>query len=544
MASKFDVLLIGAFESTDSSRLRFLAPPLGIERLAAYLRRHGYTVQTIDPNIDGAGAVRRCVRQQQPQVVGFSISYITLLNDLSLIFYAKRHLPHALLIAGGQQATFDYYNIMRVAPLDLIVLGDGEYPLLEIVKRKLAGGDVYSVPGTVTQVAGKVTRIGNNEPFTTEQFRDVSLGVDFSRIDYRKYWHEIESFYPEPNFFETRTIRLFTINYCPFHCTYCSSRSFLNAAKGSVDENFNPKGKVTRLAGLGPEDMVALIRKALVVYPDTHTFYMQEDEHMLQRGRVEKFSTLAAQLKSGGELPQHIQFMCQSRVEDVNPNMLGLMKQAGYSLIGYGVEAFSQKMLESVKKFNSVQDIHNALNWTMAAGIKPFVNLIMLLPEITHEDLLITIDSALDYIERGIEVATEPFVLPLPGSALLYDQRYEKHTEQVQIAGSAQQVERIHFVIPKQQQMRDLAFHFHEHHEAHLEMVSTRYHFRHLPTRLRSLITFHTMLTWLGDADRCRRVEQQFERIAALQNNVQSAFFFNDMRQAAPEIVHEERVDV
>ena len=513
MGSSLHLLLVGAFESFESSRLRFLAPQLGIERLAAYIRKHGFSVQTTDPNIDGNTAFYQYIHERKPQVIGFSISYVTLLNDLSLIHYANEKSPHSLLIAGGQQATFEYKALFKILPIDLIILGEGEIPVLEIMKARENKQDLFKINGTVHNKNNKITRVGNNEPLTSGQFRLVNLGIDFSKIDYRKYWLATEKFYDKPNYAESRTIRLFTINYCPFSCTYCSSRTFLNFAKGSVDELCNPRGNVTKLVGLTAEEMIQLVSNALSAYPGTHRFYLQDDEHFLIKGRVEEFCSLILKKKKELAFPDYLEFMCQSRVDDVNLNLLRLIKKAGYSLIAYGVESFSEKMLKSIKKTSNVTDIHNALNWTIQAGLKPFANLILFLPEITKKDLLITIDNALDYIKKGVEIATEPFVLPLPGSTLYYSEEYKQHKEVVQIAGTNEYIERTHFVIPKEKDMAELAFAFFKTQQKHLDSLSLKYKFKHLPTRLRSLTTFHTILSLIKDDARCMKTEKLLSQI-------------------------------
>ena len=338
------VVLVGAYESSDSSRVRFLAPQLGIERLAAYVRSQGFDVLTIDPNIDDLNQFRKLFQSKEPLVVGFSISYVTLINDFSLIYFVKKNSPSSLIVAGGQQATFDYKEILEIAPVDIVVLGEGEFPFLEIVKAAAANKDVFGISGIVYKKDKEVIRNGNNRPLSKSEFIQMTLNVDFRKINYRKYWDQIASFYESPNYSEIKTIRLFTVNYCPMQCTFCSSRTFQNAANGSVDEQFNLKGASTKMIGLDSPDLINLINNALKCYPDTRRFYLQEDEHLLLKNRVEQFCEDIISLKSKGELPEDLEFMCQARVEDVNKPLLRLMKSAGYAVIGYGVESFSKKM--------------------------------------------------------------------------------------------------------------------------------------------------------------------------------------------------------
>ena len=63
-----------------------------------------------------------------------------------------------------------------------------------------------------------------------------TVNIDWKTIPYERYWEQIESFYEKPNLNETRTVRIFTTNYCPFDCLFCSSTNFLNAAGGSENK--------------------------------------------------------------------------------------------------------------------------------------------------------------------------------------------------------------------------------------------------------------------------------------------------------------------
>ncbi|MFX1236907.1 MAG: B12-binding domain-containing radical SAM protein [Promethearchaeota archaeon] len=72
-----------------------------------------------------------------------------------------------------------------------------------------------------------------------------------------------------------------------------------------------------------------------------------------------------------------IKWLCDSRVELVDLELLYLMKKAGCIGISYGVESGSQKILDSMKKGNTVEQAYNALKSTRKAGIPIQLNLIL-----------------------------------------------------------------------------------------------------------------------------------------------------------------------
>jgi radical SAM superfamily enzyme YgiQ (UPF0313 family) len=68
---------------------------------------------------------------------------------------------------------------------------------------------------------------------------------------------------------------------------------------------------------------------------------------------------------------------CQSRVDRVSKDVLKLMKEAGCALIAYGVESFSNKVLDTVHKKITIPEINKAVKLTHETGIWASVNLMV-----------------------------------------------------------------------------------------------------------------------------------------------------------------------
>jgi radical SAM superfamily enzyme YgiQ (UPF0313 family) len=135
------ILLVGPYDP-NCGEYTFLAPPLGVWRLSGYIESLGHEATVFDPNC--------CTGSPEPElqehltrhdwdIVGISTTGMTLRFDLALAHLARRYAPSALLIAGGMEATFDPGLLFRLAPLDLVILGEGEKPLLELISRLRAG---------------------------------------------------------------------------------------------------------------------------------------------------------------------------------------------------------------------------------------------------------------------------------------------------------------------------------------------------------------------------------------------------------------------
>src|SRR2546427_8622007 len=84
------VLLIGPYDP-HCGEYTFLAPPLGVWRLAGVLESAGHEVKVFDPNCcEGPvePALEEVLRERKWDVVGISTTFMTLPFDLSLAYLA------------------------------------------------------------------------------------------------------------------------------------------------------------------------------------------------------------------------------------------------------------------------------------------------------------------------------------------------------------------------------------------------------------------------------------------------------------------------
>lgn len=236
------VLIIGPYDP-NGGEYTFLAPPLGVWRLAGVLQHHGIAAEVFDPNCCAGqpeASLAALMRRDRWDVVGVSTTGMTLPYDLALAHLAKRVQPDVTLIAGGMEATFEPEALFGLAPFDLIVLGEGEEPLLEIASRLRGGSGIEAVPGTVWRDRDGVVRRANRAALGRDALRDSIFLTPYEHMPYPTYWERLERSYKigalpikadrEARLAELRAVRLITLNYCPMNCTFCASTNFLSAA--------------------------------------------------------------------------------------------------------------------------------------------------------------------------------------------------------------------------------------------------------------------------------------------------------------------------
>ena len=190
-------LLIGPYDP-HCGEYTFLAPPLGVWRLAGVLESAGHEVKVFDPNCcEGPvePALEEVLRERKWDVVGISTTFMTLPFDLSLAYLARRSAPEALLIAGGMEATFNSQRVLELGPFDLVVLGEGEIPLLEIGERLAASEPLTGVQGTAhLHGDGEFARFAQRA-MTREELRDAIFSTPYERMPYGAYWDRLARSY-------------------------------------------------------------------------------------------------------------------------------------------------------------------------------------------------------------------------------------------------------------------------------------------------------------------------------------------------------------
>ncbi len=121
-----------------------------------------------------------------------------------------------------------------------------------------------------------------------------------------------------------------------------------------------------------------------------------------------------------GMLSRGLKFrwMCNSRVDFVDPEMLQMMARAGCWLISWGLESADPEIRKRVRKGTTEAKIVQALNWSKAAGIMNWGYFIIGLPGETEETIRKTIDFAK---KLPLDLALFHIAAPYPGTPFFFE---------------------------------------------------------------------------------------------------------------------------
>jgi len=441
------VLLISPYKKAELRVGQYFAPSIGVNRIASYIKsKSSAEVEVFDPDLQGEDKLYGLVRNNHFDIIGFSLLHPTLKNDLPLISKIKLYSPDSILLAGGQGAVFSIDFLLNRTPLQIIVKGFGEMPLLEIIKNINNGGTISDRFGDVAGLAIKCEdntcepRIFHTKPrehCTLAEFDEITSCFEFHNVPYEQYWEHMERCYSKKhlklmkNNDLLRTVRIVTSSHCTNCCTFCSSTNFLR----------NGNGRPASLM-LSPKAIIRVMKKCVSAHPTLTAIYFCDDNFLIDRERILVLCSLIKQEEALRELS----FFCLSRVDNVDPIILKEMREAGFKFIIYGVESFSNKVLTDMNKRINHQDpaekAKKAVLDSIEAGIDPLMNIILFYPTSDLADITQTIESTLDMVEAGSRITVYSYIEAYPGSHILNNRNLEFEYETFTIDGTE-------FTLPK-----------------------------------------------------------------------------------------------
>jgi radical SAM superfamily enzyme YgiQ (UPF0313 family) len=485
------VLLVGPYDP-HCGEYTFLAPPLGVWRLAGVLEAHGVPARVFDPNCCSGPpqrALEREIRAGGWNVIGISTTGMTLRFDLELAHIARRCAPGAVLVAGGMEATFRPELMFELGPFDRVILGEGERPLLELAARMRSGQPLGGIAGTAERASDGTALRLQQRALDHAELREAIFSTPYEKMPYAAYWDRLEAAYRvgalptkaarEAHLAEIRSVRLITLNYCPMGCTFCSATNFLHEAQGSV----------APIARLDAEECLRMLERIVATHPGVRTIIFQDDIFVFTRDkRVLPLCEGIVAAKARGTLPPDLQFISTNRIDAMSPERLAAMRSAGFRVLGFGIENFSRNVLVEFNKGQIHRHIEPMLTAALELGITPFLDLILTSPHARLEDLAETLREAYRWLRRGCEVGMYPYVIPFSGAVLAGDASLAAHTHHARrhVAGTSIEWDQAAKILPVDGRVSEAILRIEREFEEMLAILEERV--AHLPSRLRSLV--------------------------------------------------------
>jgi len=376
------ILLVGPRSTVWSSRKHI---PLGLGYLAAVLEGAGHEVEIYDAVVE-TEPLDRLLDGGKFDLAG--ITAVTPLIYEAWEVAAQAKGRGTVTVLGGPHPTLLPDESLERPEVDIVVRGEGEETIVELAQALEEGSDLEGVLGISFK---KGTIVHNLSRPLSEDLDSLPFPAHhlFKIERYTNLQPLTDGL--DPN---ARAYTIVTSRGCPYGCIFCS--------KAITGRTWRPRS---------PENVVAEWRW-LVKDLGATEIGITDDVMTLDAKRAKRICRLLVE-----EGLNHIPWITVHgiRVDDVDEELLRLMKEAGCKRVGFGVESGSQRVLDYMKKGQTIEEVRRTFRWSKKAGLETMGFFIFGMPTETEETMEATIRLAL---ELDPDLANFMIAAPYPGTEL------------------------------------------------------------------------------------------------------------------------------
>jgi anaerobic magnesium-protoporphyrin IX monomethyl ester cyclase len=362
--------------------------PLGILAVATPLLRSGYTIRLIDSTI--TPNYKQRVLEEVEDAICLCISLVTgpmIRETVEIARAVKAWNPDFPIILGGWHPSLLPKQTLDSDFIDIVVRGQGEVALLEIVQHLESRSAIELIPGIGFKRDRKLI-------LTTE--RPLKPIVDSPP----KAYH-IADFDAYERVCGRRWAMYISSLACPYNCSYCTNASVYGRKWNALPaEQFVAETvDLTRRYGL-------------------ELLWVVDDNFLvdLDRARLVADGLVRAGANFKWSIQATTNLTARLSVED-----LKLLHRSGLQQICHGAESGSQKVLKLMNKgFQNFDTIYETARRCLEAGVRPSFNIIFAYPGEGPVERRQTIKFIMDMCRRhpGAEFWTNIFT-PYPGAPVM-----------------------------------------------------------------------------------------------------------------------------
>ncbi len=349
-----------------ASKYKFMgvmAPPLGIAYMAAVLRENNIDVDMIDASAEDMNfeEFKDEFIKRDPDLVAITALTPTIGKALDSAKVIKDAKPETIVVMGGYHPTFNFEETLNDENVDIVIRGEGEYILLDLVETLENKGDLKDVKGIV--YLDETKEPGDQMVINPVRHPEADLdkipypALDLLPMDKYKLLD-----------MDTHMTTMITTRGCPMQCSFCSS----SAMHGKFIRERSTKNIVDEIEYLKDEFNI-------------QTIAFMDDTFTLNKQKVMDICNEII------KRDLNIKWGCTARVDTMDEEVLTKMRESGCITIFIGVESADQQSLDRMNKNTTVEKIVTAFKVARKTGMRTIASVALGMPNDTKKSMNRTI---------------------------------------------------------------------------------------------------------------------------------------------------------
>ncbi|MBM3712597.1 MAG: radical SAM protein [Actinobacteria bacterium] len=277
--------------------------------------------------------IKEVLKREKPDVLGITSMTPQAESARILARIARDINPEITVIQGGIHASLLPDEVLTKSPIDIVALTEFDLhiaPLIDYIRRGLP---LEEIPN----IAFKNRR---GEIKKTEKAAPLQV-LDGASFPVREI-HTVGENKPTI----PALMPMITSRGCPYNCSFCARLSLWGH----------------RVRYRSAENVVEEIEMLYKKYR-ARNFIFEDDTFTLNKPRLIRIFELLREKRLD------VSWECQTKVNVVNEELIKLLKDNGCTRISIGAESGNQKILDSINKKQTIQQIKNASRIIREAGI-------------------------------------------------------------------------------------------------------------------------------------------------------------------------------
>jgi radical SAM superfamily enzyme YgiQ (UPF0313 family) len=351
-------------------------PHIGLGYIAQTLVENGFEYDVLDMNLGYKFKhLQKKIDTFKPDLIGMSLLTLEYKKFYELISMVKTKNPRIKIVVGGPHVTILKEQVVKdCAAIDYAVLYEGEETLVELCKGEVSE---ENIKGLMSRNNGYISYPGDREFIMN---LDILPFPRYGKFELKKYIPEVE---------------IYSSRGCPHKCIFCPNRL------------------------LSP---IFRVRSPIHVVDEIEYWYKKGFRQFnFDDDNFNKYNDRVYQICDEIERRnlKNLFLRCSNgiRADRVDRPLLARMKEVGFHYIAFGADAGNNKMLQLVKKGETIEDIEQALKNSYELGYDMKLLFVVGTPGETREDVEDKVRLSMKYPLNDVHFYN---TIPYPGTEL-YD---------------------------------------------------------------------------------------------------------------------------